>query len=302
MFEVMRGDSSAIPGAPGAPSVPGPATGMFLDLLFCIPAMFVLARRLIDSQYTLRFGASHLIMAALGFWTILSVLWSPDKYSAAVAAAHWVAALVLIWAVAQLVDSWKRLHIVAGVAFALLLVLLVQGFYYRFIDLPDTQAEFKKDSAALLKARGAEPGSLQEIQIEKNLESGEVTGFSISRNTYAASLVLLGILSAGILVQRIRDHDAAGWWAPIGVASLLAMLMLYRYVESKTAYATPFIGAGMLLAYSARRQWLRDHSRKAFWVGITLFFLGVLAVVGPWAQAWNCLVQQSLTYRWQYWV
>jgi len=301
MFEVMRNESIAVPGTTGAPSLPGPATGMFLDLLFCLPAMCVLARRLIDSQYTLRFGASHLLMAGLGFWTLLSVLWSADKFIAAVAAAHWIGALVLIWSAAQLVDSWKRLHIVGGVAFGLLLVLLVQGFYYRFIDLPDMQAEFKKDSTALLHARGVDADSIQREQIARNIASGEVTGFSISRNTYAAALVLLGIVSAGILIQRIIDKDAVSWWAPVGVVLLLSMLMLYRYVESKTAYATPFIGAAMLFAYSKKRRWLREHSRKAYWIGVSLFFLGVLAVVGH-GLAHGTLVQQSLTYRWQYWV
>ena len=301
LFEVMRSESNPVPGTPGAPSIPGPATGMFLDLLFCTPAAFVLARRLLDTQYTLRFGASHLIMAALSFWTLLSVLWAPDKFIAAVAAAHWVGALMLMWSVAQLVDSWKRLHIVSGVAFGLLLVLLVQGFYYRFIDLPDMQAEFKKDSAALLHARGADNDPVQAMQIAKNLESGEVTGFSLSRNTYAATLVLLGIFSAGLMIQRIRDKDSPAWWVPVGVVLLLSLLMLYRYVESKTAYATPFIGAAMLLAFATRRGWLRDHSRKAFWGGVSLFFLGVVAVVGHGLKH-GTLLQQSLTYRWQYWV
>src|SRR4051794_2931619 len=35
------------------PASPGPATGLTLDLLFCIPALLVLARRVFDREYSL---------------------------------------------------------------------------------------------------------------------------------------------------------------------------------------------------------------------------------------------------------
>src|SRR5258708_3402003 len=60
--EVLRNDLLPVPGATAAPAVPGPATGLFLDLLFCLPAMLILTRRLLDSTFTLRYTWAHLTM------------------------------------------------------------------------------------------------------------------------------------------------------------------------------------------------------------------------------------------------
>ncbi|HEY8749111.1 MAG TPA: O-antigen ligase family protein, partial [Tepidisphaeraceae bacterium] len=301
IFESLRNELQVVPGTVGAPATPGPATGLTLDLFFCIPAMLILARRLVDVSYRIRCGRAHLAMFLLAGWTLLSALWAPDKFIAAIAAAHWAAAIVLLWAASQLVYQWRHMRIVAGVSFGLLLILLVQGYYYRFVDLPDLRHEWEKDRAGLLNQRGTEDRSFEARQIEMNVLSGEVAGFSLSRNTYAALLVLLGIISAGVAVQRIADRDSLGWSVPIFVVLAFAMLMLYRYVESKTAYATPFIGAILLTIIGKRRQWIAAHARRLYFGGITCFLLGVAAVVGHGLKH-GTLFQLSLTYRWQYWV
>lgn len=299
--EVLRNDMLPVPGSAGAPAVPGPATGLLLDLLFCVPAMLVLARRLLDGTFTLRYTWGHVAMFLLAGWTLLSVLWASDKFVASVAAAHWVAALALLWAASQLVCSWLRLRVVAAVAFGVLLVLLAQGYYYRLVDLPDFQREWDKNRAQMLAQRGAAADSFEEKQIDANIRSGEVTGFSLSRNTYAALLVLLGVVAAGAAVQRVADRDPAGWWVPVFVALALAMFMLYRFVESKTAYATPFIGAALLAVAGWKRDWIAARSRRSYWAALACFAIGVAAVVGHGLKH-GTLFQLSLTYRWQYWV
>src|SRR5215472_14763953 len=108
-------------GSVAAPSTPGPATGLLLDLLFCIPALLILARRLVDLSYSIRCDRAHLIMFALGLWTLLSVFWASDKFVAAVSAAHWISGLVMLWSASQLVVTWQRMRILAGVGFGVLL-------------------------------------------------------------------------------------------------------------------------------------------------------------------------------------
>jgi O-antigen ligase len=139
------------------------------------------------------------------------------------------------------------------------------------------------------------------IQIGKNIEGGEVTGFSLSRNTYAAVLVLLGMVTLGVAIQRIHDGDHVGWIIPLAVILALALLMLYRYVFSKTAYATPFIGAGMLTLVWFSRRWIASNGRRLYWMGIAVLVLGCAAVIGHGLKH-GTLLQLSLTYRWQYWV
>lgn len=301
MSEVVRDEILAVPGTAGAPATPGPTTGLLLDLLFCLPAMFVLARRLLDSDFSLRFGWSHVVMFLLAAWTLLSVSWAGDKFIAIVNASHWVAALVLLWSMSQVVDSWLRLRLLGGVGFALLLVLLAQGYYYRFLDLPDLQREWKEHRAEMLHQHGADLNSTEAIQIGKNIESGDVIGFSVSRNTYAAVLVLLGLVSVGIAVQRLADGDSNGWIAPIAIVLVLSLLMLYRYVQSKTAYATPLLGAALIAILWRKRNWIGAHSRRLYWSAVVAFIVGIVAVVGHGLKH-GTLFQLSLTYRWQYWV
>jgi tetratricopeptide (TPR) repeat protein len=183
----------------------------------------------------------------------------------------------------------------------LLMVLLVQGYYYRFVDLPDFQRDWREHRADLLKQRGAAVDSLEANQIGRNIESGDVTGFNLSRNTYAAVLVLLIVLSAGIVAERLHDGDRPGWSAPILVIMAAALWMLYRYVQSKTAFATPVIGLILLAALWLRRHWIARHARVLYWSGVGLFGLGVAAVVGH-GMVHGTLVHISLTFRWWYWV
>ena len=301
MPETFRGDSLPAPGSPAAPATPGPSTSLLLDLLCCVPALLVLARRLVDSNFTLRMAWSYLLMFALAAWMLASVLWSSDKFAAAVAAFHWAAAITLLWSTSQLVRSWIRLRIVAPAAFGVLLVLLVQGYYYRFVDLPGFQRDFREHKLERLAERGIASDSVKAGQLEKNIESGEVTGFSLSRNTYAAVLVMLVLVSGGIALQRAKDRDHPGWWVPILLACAAGLLMLYLWVQSKTAFATPVVGAILLASVARKRDWIASHARRIYWSGVGLFVLATAAVVGHGLKH-GTLFHVSLTFRWQYWV
>lgn len=301
MQETFRGDALPAPGAPAAPATPGPATSLLLDLLCCLPALFVLARRLVDPDFSLRPAWSHLLMFALAAWTLASVLWSSDKFAAGMAGFHWAAAIVLLWSTSQLVRSWVRLRLVAAAAFGVLLVLLVQGYYYRFVDLPGFQRDFREHKQERLAERGIAPDSVKATQLEKNIESGEVTGFSLSRNTYAAVLVMLVLASGGIALQRVKDRDHAGWWVPIVLTCAAGLMMLYFWVQSKTAFATPVVGAVLLGALARKRDWIATHARRIYWSGVLLFILAAAAVVGHGLKH-GTLFHVSLTFRWQYWV
>ena len=301
MQETFRGDTLPVPGTTPEPITPGPATGLLLDLLCCLPALLVLARRLLDSGFVLRLAWSHLATFLLAGWTLASALWSSDKYGALVNASNWAAAIVLLWSTSQLVHSWLRLRLLAGTGFGLLLVLLVQGYYYRFVDLPEFQQEFHRNEVHWLHDRGIAPGSVKATQMEKNIDSGEVVGFSLSRNTYAAVLVFLVFVSAGVVTQRIKDRDHPGWYLPVTGAIAAALLMLYLWVRSKTAFATPAVGAILLTAVSVRGDWFARHTRRLYWGGVALFALAVAAVVGHGLKH-GTLFHVSLTFRWQYWV
>lgn len=301
MQEILRNPWLPMPGSTPTPAMPGPATSIALDLICCLPALLVLARRLVDPAFTLRFAWSSVPMFALAVWTLVSVAWSSDRFAAVVNAFHWASALVLLWSTAQLVRSWVRLRLIAAVSSGLLMVLLVQGYYYRFVDLPDLQQDWRQHHGELVAGQGGNANSTEMIQLGKNIEGGVPTGFNVSRNTYAAVLVLLMVMAAGVVMQRIADGDGAGWWAPVSAVMAVGLFMLYRYVQSKTAFATPVIAAGVLALLWSRRGRAVRRPKRAYWAGVGAFALIAAAVVGHGLRH-GTLFHVSLTFRWQYWV
>src|SRR5688500_3976963 len=59
-----------------APRGAGAASGLGLDLLCCVPAILILARRVADREYVLRAAWAVLPLAGLAAWGLLSVIWA----------------------------------------------------------------------------------------------------------------------------------------------------------------------------------------------------------------------------------
>lgn len=301
MEEILRGAWLPVPGSTPVPAMPGPATSVGLDLLCCGPALLVLARRALDTNFRLRFAWSFVPMFLLAAWVLLSVSWSSDRFSALVNAFNWCSALVLLWSTAQLVHSGLRLRLVAATSLGLLLLLLVQGYYYRFVDLPDLQQNWRQHHGELLTEQGAKADSTEAGQLEKNVMGGVPTGFNVSRNSYAAILVLLMVIATGVILQRRADGDAMASWIAIIPAIALGLGMLYAFVQSKTALATPVIAAALLAVLWWKQRWISEHAKRLYWWGVGFFALLIAAVVGHGLKH-GTLVHVSLTFRWQYWV
>ena len=306
MLETVRDPFDIEFGADAVPRGPGPAASLMLDLLCCVPALLVLTRRLIDAKYTLRFGWSHVAFAALSAWTVASAAWAPDAYVALVTGSHLVAAAALMWAAAQLVRSWLRLRLVAGVCFGLLLACLVHGLIYRFVDLPDLQRNFRENREAILKQRDLEPGSFHEKQFANKIINGEMIGFHVSPNAFAAVIVMLTVISLGVALQRLAQRDERAWAALLFAATGLALVTVY-WTHSKTAMATFVLAlvAFGVLAVPAARGLLATHARKAYWAGLVVCVLGVIAVAGHGIYHGGLFpgrFSNSLHFRWRYWV
>jgi O-antigen ligase len=112
-------------------------------------------------------------------------------------------------------------------------------------------------------------------------------------------LVMLGLISFGVLMQRLKDGDGIGWAVPIAIALLAGVLCIW-HTHSRTAYLTPIFGAGMIVILPRIEPWMARRARWIYVAAVGLFFLGVAAVVGH-ALAHGNLVDKSLTYRWYYW-
>ena len=83
---------------------------------------------------------------------MLSTIWAGDKFESLVLAFHLVAAAALFWAMAQLVRSWVRLRLVAGLCLGVLLIYIAHGITYRFYDVPETVRYWEEHRAEEMQA------------------------------------------------------------------------------------------------------------------------------------------------------
>lgn len=300
MMETLRDPMPVAPDAQRFPAGAGASTSLLLDLLACVPALLVLARRRFDASYTLSFAWSPLVLLGLGVWAVLSTLWASDTFAAAVSSFHLFSAAVMLWAVAQIVRDRAYLRGIAGMCIGLLLVLAATGIYGRFVERPELQRVWQEKRGELLEQRGLVEGSFEAKQFERKVLGGEVMGFSSSANTYAAVIVLLAIVSAGLALDKLRSSSliAAG---AIGLIVIVAAVPTILLTQSRTALVTPLLAAGVLVLLGRLRFWLRRNARLAFTIGIGAAGLAIAFVV-IYGIARGSLFHESLTFRWKYWV
>jgi O-antigen ligase len=300
LLEALRDAFPVRPGTKPYALGPGPASSLALDLLCCVPALLVLIRRAVDRGYVLRWSWSQILLVPLIGWMALSIRWSDDKFATMVSAANFVAAMALLWAAAQLVRSWLRLRMVAAIAFGLLLLSLAYGFYYKFAEMPDLIATFKANQTQMLRDRGDAPQSFAARQFSEKILRGEVIGFNVSANSFAAMLVLLMTIGLGVAIQRLADRDDPGWAIALAITAPLAVWLLV-YTKTKAALVTPLITVVLLAAIWKWRRPLAEHAKRWFWIGVAAIAVAAAAVIGHGLRH-KGLPTDSLNFRWRYWV
>lgn len=300
MLETLRDATAVVPGASAIPAGPGASAILWLNLITLLPAILVLLRRAIDRTYYLHNSLAHLLFALLGLWAVISTAWAADKFAAVIHGSTLFSAGSLCWAATQLVRSWTRLRLVAGACLGILMICLAQAMIFKFIEHPDLLKNWNANRAHELEQRGWTEDSFQAKAFEGKLKRGEVVGFFVSSNSMAAMLVLLGIVSAAVAVQRISNKDEPGWAGAICAVLLLTAYTIYL-TQSKTAYLTPLIAAGALYAVNRFHVGLMTRRKTVFLVAIAVAVLGVIAIIGH-GLFHHSLPTDSMNFRWKYWV
>lgn len=300
MLETLREPFGSLSSPTAPPRACGPACSLVLDLFCCVPALLVLLRRVLDKTYIVRFTWAQALLCAFAVWALLSTLWAGDKFQSLVLAFHLVGAAALFWSMAQLVRSWVRLRLVAGACMGLLLVIVAQGLMYRFMDLPETIKYWKDHRSEEMRAHGWQEGDYALKQYEQKLMNGEMIGFQASPNTLAATLVLLGVVVAGVGIQRIVNKDESGLIGLAFVPLPLAGWIIW-FTHSNAAFVSPVIAIGILLIVWKFGGALSRKRRLTFALGVFAIVLGTVALVGH-GVFHGSLPSASLNFRWRYWV
>lgn len=295
MVQVLRDPDPVVPNARAAPLAAGPTATLVLDCLMCLPALLVLVQRTIDREFRLRWNMSAMLFLGLAGFAVFSSFWASDHFAAAITSAHWLAAAVLLWSFSQLVRTWGQVRIVGAACLAVLLVLIAQGIIYYFVDLPDLAREWNRTRLEQLARRGWDPESFEAKQFEQRVLAGELLGFNTSPNTLGALVVMLAIVSVGIVIQRIRDRDEAGWPMAL-IAGIAPFAWVLYHTGSRSAAGAAILG-GLILATTP---WLKK--RKVIYIGaVAAFLIGTAALIGH-GMYHGTLLHDSLTFRWRYWV
>lgn len=299
MTESIRSVTDIYPGSPNVPAGPGPSSGLLLDLMAGLCPILVLLRRSIDVTFPLRFAWAALVFVVLGAWSLISVAWAADRFAAVVSACHLMSAAGLLWAMAQVCRKPAHTRVVAGLCAGLLGVLLVHGLWYEFVDRAELKKQWETNRQQMLAARNVQPGTFDYIQLENKIFRGELMGFSASPNTYAALLVMLGIVTLGSAAQLVRSERWIG--AAVMLILLVATAAVLPLTQSRTGYLTAILGIVVLATAVALRDLLRRRSAVMYVAGVIVVLGGIAFVVGYGASRGE-LFHDSLNFRWRYWV
>ncbi len=300
MLESLHDPLDALEATTQPPRACGPAGSVVLDLLCCVPALLVLLRRVVDKAYIIRLSWAEALLGAFAAWALLSPIWAANKSQAMVLSLHLVAAAALFWATAQLVRSWLRLRIVAGVCLGLLLVYTAQGLMYRFVDLPDTVNFWKQHRTEEMHNHGWQEGDFSLMQYEQKLLNGEMVIFQASPNSVAAAMMLMSLVVAGVGIQRIVNKDEPGMIGATIVPLPFAAWIIW-YTHCNAAFVSPVIAAIILIGIWKFGPTLSRKRTAAYMLGVSVVLMGTIALVGH-GLFHGSLPSASLNFRWRYWV
>jgi len=312
MLESIR-DLSPFPSDLGpGPHAPGAASGLVLDLLAMLPALAVLFYRARHADFRLRRHASLLLAGPLAIWMAASVFWSADKFAALVSAAHFIAALVVLWSVVQLVRSWQQFRVVAALAVGLLLALIAKSAFDQFLELPQLRQEWSQKKDTILAQHHWTEGSYEAGLYEHRILSGQLMGFTASPNTFAAELVLLLTIAAAMVIQFLKDRRPR-WWLIVPALPILVGVADSIYWRGSPRPTLDFYRTGcraalgtigltiVLLSAVALGQSCINRHRRALYVAAVVLFAATVAFVVEHGRRYGTLVHPSLTFRWDYW-
>ncbi len=295
-----------LPVLPLAPGELAPADGagastvVVLNTLCLLPAVLVLMRWMLDAGFRLSRSWSVVALAVLATWAFVSHVWSSDQYFTAIAASDWLAAAALIFAFASTARAWADLRLCAALAAGVLCVNIASGAYYVLVDHPQTVEDFMANLDQNLADRGIEPGSFRALQFLGRLERGEYGGFAASSNSYAATLGMLSLVTAGLAWSRLRTGPEKPWGWIIALALLPAAYLMWR-TGSRTALAAVVLATIALIVGWRLRGWLADHRRLALATIGGIVIVGIVCVIG-YGMTFGTLPHVSMRFRWNYWL
>ena len=244
------------------------------------------------------------------------------------------------WAVSLLARSVERKQLVLCVLVAVALAWGAKGFYWRFVELPDTVQYYQDNKPRLWAEHGWTADSNAKNLYEARMFSSEPTGFLAFSNNFAEGLIPLMMVGLGMTVLGLRrawekpaattktvGREGGGSAKPragepvapiaavarevdersllvvlvaVMVLLLVGLAVLLGFTQSKGASAALAVCALLFVGGVAFPDFVARRRVMLLWSIGAVLVLGVAAVVG-YGMARQGLPSRSLLFRWHYW-
>jgi len=284
---------------------PLPFISLLFDLIMLAlgASWIILARvfRLGPRRLHIGTAAALLITAWIG-----STLLAGNRRLAVNTALESAAAVSLIWLLAQILNSRRRMHLALCVIGATGVVQAVECFHQRWLVFPEAKELYAKQREQIWASRGLPLDSETVKLFEARLNAREAAGFLSHSNIAAAHLLTCGLLVACLAVSR--DHRSGRLRPHVGPLLLTACLACALWLTKGRA---AMISVPLTVGYVwVRHRFIRRATDHAD--GPTLQYLrfwrrcvasAVVACIAVFAVGCfhGSLPTRSLDFRWKYW-
>jgi hypothetical protein len=285
----------------------GAGAGLLWALVLLVTVGLALAASFVDGRFRFRWSWADGAFYALVLLVAASAAHAVDRRPALNLAWEWVALACAYMLLRNLPRSDRESSALAGALIATAFAVSAYGLYQGAVELPQMQAEFRRNPRPMLQKLNIQPGSHGELIFRNRLlYSSEIWSTFALPNSLAGFLVGPLVVLLGIGIQNLLRRDLPGSrWVALGMAAPVGLGILVCLLLTKSVSALVSLVAGVgVLAWQARRR--GAPLRVLLLSGLA----GLVVVVGLVTAALatgrldrHVLAQarRSMRYRWEYW-
>ncbi len=286
----------------GLPSGPGPVLPLTMSLLVLAAAVLAAigwakgpGRADNRRSAGILFGA---MLLALGMLNSLSA--ASGKRIALNASSDWLTAIIVCGVLVRLLRRPWQIRLLLSVLVATAVTFAAQCALQRFLEYPETIAEYQKNRETFWAQQGVPLDDARVLLYEKRLEARDAGGFFAHANVAGSFLLLSTWVAAALAAAKLRGPASPFRLVFAAVTGILAVLLFASIVMtgSRGALLAGALTAGLAVGWVLVSPRFRDRWAARWAAGWALaMIVGAAVVVGakhssPWS---------SLGFRWNYW-
>jgi hypothetical protein len=284
----------------------GAGAGLYWVLALLIVAGLAIAAGLVGGRFRFRWSWTDAAVVALMVLVASSSRHAMDRLPAINLAWEWLALGVAYLLLRNLPRTRDESTVLAGAMVATAFAVSVYGLYQVGVELPELQAQFRRNPVPMLAQQGIAPNTPSAARFADRL-MGSIEPWS----TFALANSLAGfivgplvLILAAWLRNLARREPAPSRSTALGMAApvILILLVCLLLTKSRSAYIGLLAGVA-IVAWRERREVPRRLLVGAAVAGCAIVAILVGAGLATGKLDRQVLTQSTLSmrYRWEYW-